>query len=159
MKERSSDLDRTDLKILKILQKQGRISNADLARNVHLSPTPCLFRVRRLEQQGYIEGYEARLNPAKLGLGLTVFIQVRVEQNNLEVFEQFAKAVRDMPEIVECHMVTGGFDFILKIRVADTVGYRYFMAERLPLLPGVTQTHSHVVIDEIKEEHSLPIKD
>ena len=159
MKERSSDLDRTDRKILKILQKQGRISNADLARNVHLSPTPCLFRVRRLEQEGYIEGYEARLNPAKLGLGLTVFIQVRVEQNNLEVFEQFAKAVRDMPEIVECHMVTGGFDFILKIRIADTAGYRYFMAERLPLLPGVTQTHSHVVIDEIKEEHSLPIED
>ncbi len=158
-KHQPSRLDRTDRRILRILQEEGRVANVELARRVHLTPTPCLERVRRLERDGYIEGYSARLNAAKLGIGLTVFIQLRLDQTSLDIFERFHDAVMSMDEIVECHMVPGEFDYLLKIRVSDVGGYRWFMAERLPLLPGVIQTYSHVVMEEVKVSPGFPVPD
>lgn len=105
----------------------------------------------------YIQGYAARLDPNRLGLTLTVFIQVRLDQGSLEVFDRFRDRVMDMPEIIECHMIPGAYDFFLKIRVADVAGYRWFMAERLPLLPGVIQTYSHVVMEEVKVNQGWPV--
>ncbi|WP_435104407.1 winged helix-turn-helix transcriptional regulator [Arhodomonas sp. AD133] len=156
-KRQPTRLDRTDRRILRILQEEGRVANVELARRVHLTPTPCLERVRRLERDGYIEGYNARLNAAKLGIGLTVFIQLRLDQTSLDIFERFHDAVMAMDEIVECHMVPGEFDYLLKIRVSDVGGYRWFMAERLPLLPGVIQTYSHVVMEEVKVSPGFPV--
>lgn len=156
-KQQSRELDKTDLRILRILQDNGRVSNVELAKQAYLTPTPCLERVRRLEREGYIEGYHARLDPHRLGLTLVVFIQVRLDQTGLDIFDRFREAVLEMPEVTECYMVPGAFDFLLKIRVPDIVGYRRFMAERLPQLPGVVQTYSHVVMEEIKQAEEVPI--
>ncbi|MGD8429424.1 MAG: winged helix-turn-helix transcriptional regulator [Ectothiorhodospiraceae bacterium] len=157
-KTRDRGLDRTDRRILQVLQQNGRISNVELAKQVHLTPTPCLERVRRLEREGYIRGYRAEIDPGKLGLTLTVFIQVRLDQTGLDIFDRFSEAVVAVPEISECHMVPGAFDFLLKIRVPDIAGYRRFMAEHLPKLPGVVQTYSHVVMEEVKADHGVPIE-
>ncbi len=152
-------LDRIDRQILEILQRQGRISNTDLARRVNLTATPCQERVRRLEREGLIEGFGAQVNAERLGLPLLIFIQVRLEQTGFKVFEDFAQTVRDLPEVMECHMVAGGFDFLLKVRVRDMGAYRHFMGDRLSLLPGVVQTHSHVVMEEIKSTWALPVEE
>src|SRR5688572_24309157 len=127
MSTREPKLDGIDGKILDILQRDGRVTNVELARRVHLSPTPCFERVRRLEQSGYIERYVAQLNPRKLGLGLLAFIEVSLDKTNPNAFDRFRLAVADMPEVQECHMVAGGFDYLLKVRVADMETYRGFL--------------------------------
>src|SRR5512139_3332293 len=116
---RRHGLDRIDTRILRVLQKDGRISNLKLAEEVHLSPTAVLERVKRLTRDGYILGYEARLNPRKLGAGMMVFIQVVLDRTTPDVFNAFKAAVQVRPEILECHMVAGGFDYLIKTRVAD----------------------------------------
>ena len=123
-KPKERTLDRTDYKILRRLQENGRITNADLARSVNLSPTPCLERVRRLEADGYILNYVALLNPDRLGAGVVVFIQVQLDRTSPGVFERFKKQVNLTPEVVECHMVAGGFDYLLKVRTSSMVEYR-----------------------------------
>jgi len=137
MKDISESIDRIDLRILDCMQKNGRISNLKLAEAVALSPTAVLARVQRLTKEGYILGYEARLNPLKLGAGMLVFVEVLLDRTNHNVFEQFKAAVQVRDEIMECHMVAGGFDYLLKTRTANMNSYREFAGSVLWQLPGV----------------------
>lgn len=148
-------LDRTDRRILALLQQDGRISNVKLAEAVHLSPTATLERVRRLTEQGYILGYRARLNPHKLGAGMLVFVEIILDRTTETVLEDFRKAVRDQPEIMECHLVAGGFDYLLKLRVADMEDYRRVAGRVLWRLPGVRETRTYAVMEEVKNSPDL----
>ncbi len=148
-------LDRTDRRILALLQQDGRISNVKLAEAVHLSPTATLERVRRLTEQGYILGYRARLNPHKLGAGMLVFVEIILDRTTENILEDFRKAVRDQPEIMECHLVAGGFDYLLKLRVADMEDYRRVAGRVLWRLPGVRETRTYAVMEEVKNSPDL----
>ena len=150
-----SEIDRIDLRILKVLQQDGRISNLKLAEQVLLSPAAVLARVQRLTREGYILGYEARLNPLKLGAGMLVFVEVLLDRTTPNVFEQFKAAVQVHPEIMECHMVAGGFDYLLKTRSADMNAYRAFAGKVLWQLPGVRETRTYAVMEEVKNSTQL----
>ncbi len=158
MTEHGSGLDRIDLKILGCLQQDGRISNLKLAEAVTLSPTAVLARVQRLSKDGYILGYEARLNPLKLGAGMMVFVEVLLDRTTPNVFEEFKAAVQVRPEIMECHMVAGGFDYLLKTRIADMGAYRDFAGTVLWQLPGVRETRTYPVMEEVKNTTQLPLR-
>lgn len=150
-------LDRTDRRILRELQQNGRISNVELARRVNLSATPCLERVRRLEQAGYIKDYVAILDPQRMGVGLLLYVEVTLDRTTPEVFERFKQAIAVRPEVQECHMVAGGFDYLIKVRVPDMQAYRVFLGEGLTAAPGVRETHTYVVMEEIKETTEVEI--
>ena len=150
------DLDRTDRAILKALQNDGRISNLDLARRVHLSPSPCLERVKRLEAENYIEGYSARLNAAKLEFGTTIFVEVTLNRTTSDVFSLFRESVVKLPEVAECHMVAGGYDYLVKLRISGMEDYRRVLGN-LVELPAVAQTHTYPVIEQVKVDSGLPI--
>ncbi len=152
------DLDRIDRKILSILQEDGRIANLKLAEAVALSPTAVLARVQRLTRDGYILGYEARLNPLKLGAGMLVFVEVLLDRTTPNVFDQFKAAVQVHPEIMECHMVAGGFDYLLKTRSADMNAYRVFAGNVLWQLPGVRETRTYAVMEEVKHTNHLHLR-
>ena len=152
------DLDRIDRKILSILQEDGRISNLKLAEAVALSPTAVLARVQRLTRDGFILGYEARLNPLKLGAGMLVFVEVLLDRTTPNVFDQFKAAVQVHPEIMECHMVAGGFDYLLKTRSADMNAYRVFAGNVLWQLPGVRETRTYAVMEEVKHTNHLYLR-
>jgi len=143
------ELDRIDMKILQQLQADGRISNLKLAECVALSPTAVLARVQRLTREGYILGYEARLNPHKLGRGMLVFVEVLLDRTTPNVFDAFKAAVQVRSEIMECHMVAGGFDYLLKTRMADMDAYRAFAGTVLWQLPGVRETRTYAVMEEV----------
>lgn len=151
------DLDRTDRRILYQLQEDGRISNLKLAEAVALSPTAVLARVQRLTREGYIQGYEARLDPQRLGVGMLVFVEVLLDRTTPNVFDAFRAAVQVHPEILECHMVAGGFDYLVKTRVADMNAYRTFAGTVLWQLPGVRETRTYAVMEEVKNSTKLPI--
>jgi Lrp/AsnC family leucine-responsive transcriptional regulator len=151
------DLDRIDRRILQQLQDDGRISNLKLAEVVALSPTAVLARVQRLTRDGYIEGYEARLNPKYLGAGMLVFVEVLLDRTTANVFDEFRAAVQVHPEILECHMVAGGFDYLIKTRVADMDAYRTFAGKVLWQLPGVRETRTYAVMEEVKHSTKLYI--
>jgi Lrp/AsnC family leucine-responsive transcriptional regulator len=157
MPQATSDLDRIDLKILKVLQDDGRTSNLKLAEAVALSPTAVLARVQRLARDGYLLGYEARLNPLKLGRGMMVFIEVLLDRTTPNVFEAFKAAVQVHEAIMECHMVAGGFDYLLKTRMADMAAYRDFAGTVLWQLPGVRETRTYAVMEEVKNTTRLPL--
>lgn len=157
MSSETSDIDRIDRRILDVLQRDGRISNLKLAEAVALSPTAVLARVQRLSKDGYILGYEARLNPLKLGAGMLVFVEVLLDRTSPNVFEQFKAAVQVRAEIMECHLVAGGFDYLLKIRTADMNAYRQFSGDVLWLLPGVRETRTYAVMEEVKNSTALPL--
>ena len=150
-----ADLDRIDLKILDCLQQDGRVSNLKLAESVSLSPTAVLARVQRLTKDGYILGYEARLNPLKLGAGMLVFVEVLLDKTTPHVFDAFKAAVQVRGEIMECHMVAGGFDYLLKTRMADMNAYREFAGTVLWQLPGVRETRTYAVMEEVKSTTHL----
>ena len=152
------DLDRSDRKILSILQEGGRIANLKLAEAVALSPTAVLARVQRLTRDGFILGYEARLNPLKLGAGMLVFVEVLLDRTTPNVFDQFKAAVQVHPEIMECHMVAGGFDYLLKTRSADMNAYRVFAGNVLWQLPGVRETRTYAVMEEVKHTNHLHLR-
>lgn len=158
-RKRSRSLDDRDIAILRELQANARITNAELARRVHLSPTPCLERVKRLEVEGYIDRYVALLNPKKLNAGLIVFVEVTLDKTSEEGFEAFADGIMAIPEVMECHMVAGGFDYLLKIRVSDMDEYRRLLGRDLAAMPSVAQTHTYVVMEQIKESVSFPLED
>lgn len=153
-----TDLDRIDCKILSILQSDGRIANLKLAEAVALSPTAVLARVQRLTRDGFILGYEARLNPLKLGAGMLVFVEVLLDRTTPNVFDQFKAAVQVHPEIMECHMVAGGFDYLLKTRSADMNAYRVFAGNVLWQLPGVRETRTYAVMEEVKHSGHLALR-
>ncbi|MDY0106821.1 MAG: Lrp/AsnC ligand binding domain-containing protein [Giesbergeria sp.] len=157
MNEIENNLDRIDRKILAILQEDGRIANLKLAESVALSPTAVLARVQRLTREGFILGYEARLNPLKLGAGMLVFVEVLLDRTTPNVFDQFKAAVQVRPEIMECHMVAGGFDYLLKTRTADMNAYREFAGAVLWQLPGVRETRTYAVMEEVKHSARLPL--
>jgi Lrp/AsnC family leucine-responsive transcriptional regulator len=152
-----TDLDRIDRRILKQLQADGRIATVDLAEKVGLSPTSTSDRVKRLQREGFIAGYGARLDPHRLGLGLLVFVEVSLDKTTPDVFEKFAEAVKRAPEVLECHMVAGGFDYLVKTRVADMSAYRRFLGEILLALPGVKETRTYAVMEEVKSDGMLPV--
>ena len=152
-----TDLDRIDRRILKQLQADGRIATVDLAEKVGLSPTSTSDRVKRLQREGFIAGYGARLDPHRLGLGLLVFVEVSLDKTTPDVFEKFAEAVKRAPEVLECHMVAGGFDYLVKTRVADMSAYRRFLGEILLALPGVKETRTYAVMEEVKSDGVLPV--
>ncbi len=157
MFDNSSELDRIDLRILSALQADGRLSNLKLAESVALSPTAVLARVQRLTRDGYILGYEARLNPLKLGRGMMVFVEVLLDRTTPNVFDEFRAAVQVRDEIMECHMVAGGFDYLLKTRMADMAAYRDFAGSVLWRLPGVRETRTYAVMEEVKNSTRLPL--
>ena len=152
-----TDIDRTDRRILNLLQADGRISAVELADKVGLSPTSTSERMKRLQREGYIAGFGARLDPHRLGLGLLVFVEVSLDKTTPDVFEKFAAAVKRAPEVLECHMVAGGFDYLVKTRVADMAAYRRFLGEILLSLPGVKETRTYAVMEEVKSEGMLPV--
>ncbi|MBD1581369.1 leucine-responsive transcriptional regulator Lrp [Pseudoalteromonas sp. S16_S37] len=151
-------LDRIDRKILVELQKDGRISNVELARRIGLSATPCLERVKKLEREGFIRGYKAVVDPAKLGQGLLVYVEITINKNSPDVFDRFNQAVRQHDEIIECHLVSGNFDFLLKTRVTDMSEYRGVLGEILLKLPNVSESRTYVVMEEVKGEEGEIIK-
>jgi Lrp/AsnC family transcriptional regulator, leucine-responsive regulatory protein len=149
--------DRIDLKILKLLQADGRLTNLKLSEAVALSPTAVLARTQRLQRDGFILGYEARLNPLKLGRGMMVFVEVLLDRTTPNVFNEFKAAVQVRDEIMECHMVAGGFDYLLKTRMADMAAYREFAGSVLWQLPGVRETRTYAVMEEVKNSSQLPL--
>ena len=157
MNQSTHEIDRIDVRILQALQLDGRLSNLKLADTVGLSPTAVLARTQRLQREGYILGYEARLNPLKLGRGMTVFVEVYLDRTTTNTFEEFKAAVQVRDEILECHMVAGGFDYLLKTRMADMVAYREFAGSVLWQLPGVRETRTYAVMEEVKNSSRLPL--
>ena len=152
-----ADIDKIDRRILAILQGDGRIANVELAERIGLSPTSIGERLKRLQREGFIEGYGARLNPHRLGLGLLVFVEVLLDKTTPDIFERFARAVQNAPEVLECHMVAGGFDYLVKARLSDMTAYRKFLGERLLALPGVKETRTYAVMEEVKRDAPLPV--
>ncbi len=149
------EIDNKDREILAHLQRDGRISNVELSKRVNLSPTPCLERVRRLERDGFITGYHARLDPVKMGQGLLVFVEVELETTSEDVFDHFKHAVKNIEQVMECHMIAGGFDYLLKLRFADMQDYRAFLGHVLSALPHIKSTKTFVCMEEVKVTSSL----
>lgn len=152
-----TDIDRIDRAILRELQSDGRMANVELSRRVGLSATPCLERVKRLEKQGYIKGYGAILAPELLESALLVFVEIRLTRTSSSVFDDFKKSVIDLPQVLECHLVSGDFDYLVKARVADMTAYRELLGETLLMLPGVNGSRTYVVMEEVKESHCISV--
>jgi Lrp/AsnC family leucine-responsive transcriptional regulator len=150
-------LDAIDLAILDALQRDGRLSIVALAKVVGLSATPCAERVRALEATGVIGGYAASLDAAQLGLGLLVFIEIAIDRTSQDAFQQFRRAIARIPQVQECHMVAGGFDYLLKVRVPDMTAYRLFLGEVLSRVPGIRETHSYAVMEQVKESAAVDL--
>jgi Lrp/AsnC family transcriptional regulator, leucine-responsive regulatory protein len=150
-------LDAIDVAILDALQRDGRLPIVALAKAVGLSATPCAERVRALEGAGMIDGYTARLDAARLGLGLLVFIEIAIDRTSQDAFDQFRRAIDRIPQVQECHMVAGGFDYLLKVRVADMAAYRAFLGEVLSKVPGIRETHTYAVMERVKESQALDL--
>ena len=150
-------LDATDVAILDALQRDGRLPIVALAKAVGLSATPCAERVRTLEAAGVIEGSAARLDAARLGLGLLVFIEIAIDRTSQDAFDQFRRAIDRIPQVQECHMVAGGFDYLLKVRVADMAAYRAFLGEVLSGVPGIRETRTYAVMERVKESQALDL--
>ncbi|BCH63473.1 AsnC family transcriptional regulator [Agrobacterium vitis] len=153
----SYTLDDIDRRILRALQKNGRISNVDLAQQVGLSPSPCLRRVRLLEEAGIIDRYVAVLNPAKVGAGLTVFARVWFKTQDAQLTLQFAEAIRKFPEVIECYLTTGECDAILRIATADLHSYWRFQADHLTRIPSVLSVKTDVPMETLKQSYELPL--
>jgi Lrp/AsnC family leucine-responsive transcriptional regulator len=151
-------IDSIDKNILFELQKNGRLSNIELSKRVGLSATPCLERVKRLENDKFIVGYQAILNPKKLDAALLVIVEITLTKTSPDVFDDFSKAVHELDVIQECHLVSGNFDFLLKTRVADMAAYRELLGNTLLRLPAVSESRTYVVMEEVKSSNNLPIK-
>ncbi len=154
-KESNRSLDRLDRHILSILQQEGRVSMKELGERVGLSVTPCIERVKRMERDGFITGYHAKLDPHLLGAKLLVFVEITLNQKSATAFEQFRREVLRIPEVQECHLVSGDFDYLIKARIHEMTEYRKLLGDMLLQLPGAAQSKSYVVMEEIKETLSL----
>lgn len=153
----SYQLDRIDFKILSELQADGRLTIVELARRISLTKTPCSERVKQLEKVGIIRGYRAELDSVALGADHIVFVQVVLGSTTAQDLELFNNAVKEIPEILSCHMVAGDFDYLLKVHTRDINHYRNVLGNGISILPGVQQTHSFVVMENVKDETALPI--
>ena len=150
-------LDRIDRMILDILQNEGRIAISELASRVSLSTTPCSERVKRLEREGIIMGYHARLNPKHLDRNLLVFLEISLSAKSGDVFEQVAKDLMEIPEVQECHLISGDFDYLVKARLKEMSAYRRLLGDLLKKLPSSASSHSYIVMEEIKESLYLDV--
>ncbi|MBY4677695.1 Lrp/AsnC ligand binding domain-containing protein [Marinobacterium arenosum] len=149
--------DRIDRNILRILQREGRISYTELADRVGLSTTPCMERVKRLEKEGVIQGYHARIDPAALDYSMLVFVEISLSYQSPDAFERFSQAVAELPYILECHLVSGDTDYLIKARISDMSEYRQLLGDMLLNLPGVKNSKSYIVMEEVKETSELPV--
>lgn len=152
------ELDRLDMSILRTLQNDARISYVDLAEKVGLSSTPCIERVKRLEKDGYIEGYYTRLNPEALGFSMLVFVEISLSYQSPDAFQAFNQAVTKLPYILECHLVSGDADYLIKARIDGMSEYRALLGDMLLTLPGVKNSKSYIVMEEVKESLELPLE-
>jgi Lrp/AsnC family leucine-responsive transcriptional regulator len=150
-------MDEIDREILRLLQEDGRLSNAALAERVHLSPSPCLRRLKRLEDDGVIERYRAILDRRRVGLGLTVFVEIRVEGHTDETATELQDMFRAMDEVVACHIVSGPADFLLEVTVPDLEHYEQLLLGRLLKLRGVADVRSNFAIRKVKSDGALPL--
>ncbi|MBR9910858.1 MAG: winged helix-turn-helix transcriptional regulator [Gammaproteobacteria bacterium] len=157
MKSSLEKLNRIDRHILRELQLDGRITYAALAERVGLTTTPCIERVKRLERDGYIKSYTAVVNPEQLDAGLIVFVQIRLDRTSKQSFEEFKNALIDLPEVQECYLVSGNFDYLVKARLADMAAYRVFLQDTLLSVPGVQGSTSIMVMEVVKETLSIPV--
>lgn len=150
------ELDRIDRRILDLLQKNGRLSMTDLAHKIGLSATPCTERVKRLERDGVITGYHARVSPQALGKNLLVFVEIKLSAKSGEVFDRVKKELLFVPEVMECHLVSGDFDYLVKARITEMGEYRRLLGNILLKLPSAVESRSYVVMEEIKETLYIP---
>lgn len=151
------ELDRIDRQILAVLQDDARISITDLAERVGLSVTPCNERVKRLEKEQVILGYHARLNPHMLELSLLVFVEIKLSAKSGAIFEKFKREVVKLPSVLECHLVSGDFDYLVKARIPKMADYRKLLGDILLTLPGAQESRSYIVMEEVKETLGLPL--
>jgi Lrp/AsnC family leucine-responsive transcriptional regulator len=152
-------LDRIDRRILRILQQEGRIPFTELGERVGLSTTPCTERVRRLERDGVITGYHARLSPSAVQASLLVFVEISLAYKSGDIFEEFRRAALRLPNVLECHLVSGDFDYLLKARISEMASYRKLLGSTLLTLPHVRESKSYIVMEEVKETLELPVGD
>lgn len=150
-------LDRTDRRILELLQQDGRLTNAELAERVALSPSPCLRRVRALEEAGVIRQYVALVEPGEVGLGLLAYVVVKLEKRGKMPVDEFSRAVKAWPEVVACYAMTGDMDYLLRVHVEDLEHFSRFVLDRLLMQPGVIDVKSNFVLERIKDTTALPL--
>ncbi len=151
------DLDRLDLRILDELQRQGRLTMTELGERIGLSTSPVAERVKRLERQGVITGYHARVNPAAIGRSLLVFVEITLSAKSPEVFEKVKREIQHMPQVLECHLVSGTFDYLVKARLGEMAQYRELLGAILKRIPVPSTSNSYVVMEEVKESTVMPL--
>lgn len=151
------NLDEIDKRILRVLQRDGRIANNDLAREVGLSPSPCLRRVKLLEEAGVIDRYVAVLNPAKVGKSLTFFTRIRLDQQDEETLQTFAKEILKLPQVLECYFMLGDYDAMIRVVAADIEDYRRFQSEYLSRIKGVQNLKTDVPSQTVKQTSEMPL--
>lgn len=156
-KASSRELDKIDRHILQLLQQEGRMSYVELGDRVGLSTTPCMERVKRLEREKFILGYGARLNPQKLQANLLVFVEISLYSKSADIFDDFRRAATKLPHVLECHLVSGDFDYLIKARISEMASYRKLLGDILLRLPGVRESKSYIVMEELKETLAIPI--
>lgn len=152
------DLDAIDLHILDALQREGRLSNVELARRVNLSPSPCLARVKTLEQRGLISGYVALCDPLALGLSVNVFISVSLERQRKDALEIFEQGISEHPEVMECYLMTGDSDYLLRVVVRDMQSLERFIVDQLAKIPGVASIRSSFALKQVRYKTALPLE-
>ena len=154
----AAELDKIDLKILKALQEDASRSAAEIAEAVGLSQSPCWRRIQRLKDEGYISKIVAVLNPEKLNLRTQLFVQVKVSRADVVNLNEFSQTIRNFPEVMECHVILGAFDFLLRVVAQDIHAYEKFFFEKLSRVPGIQEVNSFVAVSEIKATTALPLK-
>ena len=153
------ELDRIDRRILRLLQSDGRLPVSEVAEQVGLSPTPCAERMRRLERDGFILGYHARLDPHALGQSLLVFVEIKLAHKSGPIFDEFRREVIKLPNVLDCHLVSGEFDYLIKARIPEMSAYRKMLGDMLLALPAARESRSYIVMEEIKESLELTIEE
>lgn len=153
-----NSLSKIDVAILQTLQKEGRITYSELAAKVGLSTSPCIERVKKLERSGFIKSYGAQLDSNLLNAGLIVFVMIRLDRTSKDSFDEFSQAVRFIPEVQECHLTTGAFDYLVKARVSDVTQYRHLLENSLLAIPHVKESTSIVVMETVKETMAVNVQ-
>ena len=151
-------LDAIDRKILTVLQRDGRVSIADLAQQVGLSPSPCLRRVRLLEEAGVIARYVAMVDQQAVGLPVSVFVSIKLESQREEALTKFGKSIERWPEVLECYLMTGPRDYLLRVVVSDLSAYERFLKQKLTKLTGIASIESSFALEQVKYTNSLPVE-
>lgn len=152
------ELDALDLRILDLLQQQGRLTMTELGERIGLSTSPCSQRVKRLEQAGVIQGYHAKVDPVAVGQTLLVFVEITLSEKSEQIFKKVRDELAHIPEVLECHLVSGSFDYLVKARLAGMADYRQLLGSMLKRIPVAAQSNSYVVMEEIKESVALPLR-